>query len=92
MRVGWLFRRCKWTQPFPVNTIEPTSKKVLVQPEVADKDKKNIIIGYPRMSNISQEEIARNAPDKNTNKSRGTGGRLNQAAEQNSLTRASRTV
>jgi hypothetical protein len=27
------------TQPFPVNTIELTCKKVLVQPEVADKGK-----------------------------------------------------
>jgi hypothetical protein len=62
------------TQPFPVNTIEPTSKKVLVRPEVADKGKdKNIIIGDPRTSSISQEEIARKAPDKNTNKSGGTG-------------------
>jgi hypothetical protein len=34
------------TQSFPVNTIEPTSKKVLVRSEVADKGKdKNIIIG-----------------------------------------------
>jgi hypothetical protein len=62
------------TQPFPVNTIEPTSKKVLVRPEVADKGKdKNIIIGDPHTSSISQEEIARKAPDKNTNKSGGTG-------------------
>jgi hypothetical protein len=63
------------TQPFPVNTIEPTSKKVLVWPEVADKGKdKNIIIGHLRTSNISQEEIARKAPDRKTNKSGGTGG------------------
>jgi hypothetical protein len=81
------------TQPFPVSTIEPTSKKVLVRPKVADKGKgKNIIIGDPRMSSISQEEIARKTLDKNTNKYGGTGGRLNQAAEQNSLTRASQTV
>ena len=62
-------------QPFPVNTIEPTCKKVMVQPEVADKGKgKNIIISDPRTSNISQEEIARKAPDKKTSKSRGAGG------------------
>jgi hypothetical protein len=47
------------THPFPINTIEPTSKKVLVRPEVVDKGKgKNIVIGDPRTSNISQEEIA----------------------------------
>jgi hypothetical protein len=63
------------TQPFPVNTIEPTSKKVLVWPEVADKGKdKNIIIGHLHTSNISQEEIAQKAPDRKTNKSGGTGG------------------
>jgi hypothetical protein len=54
---------------------------------VVDKGKdKNIIIGDPRTSNISQEEIAWKAPDRNTNKFGGTGGRLNQAAKQNSLT------
>jgi hypothetical protein len=46
-------------QPFLVNTIEPTNKKVLVQPKIADKGKdKNIVIGDPRTSNISQEGIA----------------------------------
>jgi hypothetical protein len=81
------------TQPFPINTIEPTSKKVLVRLEVADKGKgKNIAIGDSRTSNISQEEIARKAPNRKTNKSGGTGGRLNQTATQNSLTRASQTV
>jgi hypothetical protein len=46
----------------------------LVRPEVADKGKgKNIIIGNPRTSNISQEEIARKAPDRKTNKFEGTG-------------------
>jgi hypothetical protein len=60
------------TQPFPVNTIEPTCKEVLVWPEVADKGKgENIVTSDPRMSNISQEEIARKAPDKETSKSRG---------------------
>jgi hypothetical protein len=62
------------TQPFPINTIEPTCKKVSVRPEVADKVKgENIVIDNPRTSNISQEEIARKAPDKETNKSGGTG-------------------
>jgi hypothetical protein len=63
------------TQPFPVNTIEPTCKKVLVRPEVADKGKdKNTIIGDLCTSNISQEGIARKALDRKTNKSGGTGG------------------
>jgi hypothetical protein len=58
------------TQQFPVNTIEPTCKRVLVRAEVADKGKdKNTIIGDLRMSNISLEGIAWKAPDKKTNKS-----------------------
>jgi hypothetical protein len=41
-------------QPFPVNTIEVTCEKVLVRPEMVDKGKgKGIIIGDPRISNIS---------------------------------------
>jgi hypothetical protein len=63
------------TQPFPVNTIEPTSKKVLVRPKMANKGKgKSIVIGDPRTLNISQGGIARKAPDKKTNKSGGVGG------------------
>jgi hypothetical protein len=87
---GWLaFQEMQVdTQPFPINTIEPTCKKVLVRPKEADKSKfKNTIIGDPCTSGITQK-----APDRKTNKSEGTGGRLNQTAEQNSLTRASQTV
>jgi hypothetical protein len=63
------------TQPFHINIIEPTSKKVLVQPEMADKgNDKNIVIGDPRTLNISQGGIARKALDKKTNKSRDVGG------------------
>jgi hypothetical protein len=63
------------TQPFPVNTIELTCKKVLVRPEMADKGKgKGIIIGDPRMSIISQKEIARKASDKKAKKSEDAGG------------------
>jgi hypothetical protein len=81
------------TQSFPINTIEPTSKMVLVWPEVVDKGKgKNIVISDPRTSSISQKEIARKAPDRKTNKSGGVGGRFNLAVEQNSMTRASWTV
>jgi hypothetical protein len=63
------------TQPFPVNTIELTCKKVLVRPEMADKGKgKGIVIGDPRMSIISQKEIARKASDEKAKKSEGAGG------------------
>jgi hypothetical protein len=63
------------TQPFPINIIDIACKKILVRPEMADKGKgKDIIIGNPRMSNISQKEIARKAPDDKAKKSRGTGG------------------
>jgi hypothetical protein len=63
------------TQPFPVNTIDIECKKVLVRPEMDDKGKsKDIIIGNPRMSNISQKKIARKAPDDKIQKSGGTGG------------------
>jgi hypothetical protein len=42
---------------------------------MADKGKgKSIVIGDPRMSNISQGVIIRRDPDKKTNKSEGTGG------------------
>jgi hypothetical protein len=81
------------TQPFPINTIKPTSKRVWVRTKMADKGKgKNIVIGDPRTSNISQEEIARKALDRRTNKSGDGGGKLNRAAEQSSLTQASWTV
>jgi hypothetical protein len=79
------------TQPFPVNIIEVASKKVLVRSKVADKGK-NIVIGDPRTSNISQEGIIRIALDKKTSKSGGTRGRRNRAAEQSFQTQASWTV
>jgi hypothetical protein len=42
---------------------------------MADKGKsKDIIIGSPRTSNISQKEIAQKAPDDKAKKSGGTGG------------------
>jgi hypothetical protein len=63
------------TQPFPINKIELASKRVLVRPEVANKSKgKNIIIGDPRTSNISQGGIDQKASDKMTNKSGGVRG------------------
>jgi hypothetical protein len=62
-------------QPFPVNVIELTNKKVLVRSEVADKGKgQNIVIGDPHTSNMSQGVIVRKAPDNNTNKTGGVGG------------------
>jgi hypothetical protein len=78
------------TQPFPVNKIEPTCKKVLVRPEVANKGKdKNTIIGDLRTSNISQEGIAQKAQTERLTSPEAPGGRLNEATKQNSLTRAS---
>jgi hypothetical protein len=60
------------TQPFPINTIDVVCENVLVRPEMADKSKnKDIIIGDPRTSNISQKEVARKALDHKTNKSGG---------------------
>ena len=66
------------TQPFPVNTIDVACEKILVRPEMADKSKsKDIIIGSPRTSNISQKEIVRKALDNKTNKSGSVGVRHN---------------
>jgi hypothetical protein len=66
------------TQPFPVNTIDVACKNVLVRPEMAEKSKsKDIIIGDPCTSNISQKEVARKALDNKTNKSGGAGGKCN---------------
>jgi hypothetical protein len=48
------------TQPFPVNTIDITCKRILVRPEMADKGKsKDIIIGNPRMSNHKRRLLER---------------------------------
>ena len=66
------------TQPFPVNTIELTCKKVLVWPEMANKGKgKGIVIGDPRMSIISQKEIARKASGEKAKRFEDAGGRHN---------------
>jgi hypothetical protein len=47
------------TQPFRVNTIEPTCKEVLVWSEVADKGKgENIVISDPVITkNVYDENI-----------------------------------
>jgi pyruvate formate-lyase activating enzyme-like uncharacterized protein len=67
-----------YTQPFLVNTIELTCKKVLVRPKMADKGKgKGIVIGDPRMSIISQKEIARKASDEKAKKFEAAQGRHN---------------
>jgi hypothetical protein len=86
------------TQPFSINIIELASKMVLVRTEVADKGKcKNIIIGDPHTSNISQGEVARKTSYRKTNKSGATGGgggggRHNWTAQQSAQNQASRTV
>jgi hypothetical protein len=47
----------------------------LVRPEMADKGKgKGIVIGDPRMTDISQKEIARKASDEKAKKSEDVGG------------------
>jgi hypothetical protein len=76
MRVGCIFKKMQVdTQPFPVNTLEIASKRVLVRPKVADKGKgKNIPIGDPRTLNILRGGIVRKAPDRKTNKSKGVKG------------------
>jgi hypothetical protein len=61
-----------YKQPFLVNIMELAGKKVLVRPDMADKYKgKNIIIGSPRTSEISQGVNTQEALDKRINK---TGG------------------
>jgi hypothetical protein len=47
---------CWLRPPIPISTLEPTSKKVLVRPCVADKSEdKNIVIGDLRMPNMLAE-------------------------------------
>jgi hypothetical protein len=59
--------------PVPTTTLEPTSKKVIVRPCVADKSKdKNIIIGDLRTPNMSHRMVTRKTSDKR--KTVGTGG------------------
>jgi hypothetical protein len=63
------------TQPFPINTIDVACEKVLVRPKMADKSKgKGIVIDDPRMSIVSQKEIARKASDGKAKKSEGAEG------------------
>jgi hypothetical protein len=62
------------TQPFPINTIELTCKKVLVRPKMVDKGKgKGIVIGDPHISIISQKEVAQKASDEKAKKSEDAG-------------------
>jgi hypothetical protein len=56
--------------PILIDTLEPTSKKVVVRPCAVDKSKdKNIIIEDLRMLNMSRKVVTLKAPDK-----RETGG------------------
>jgi hypothetical protein len=62
-------------QLFPINMMELMDIKVLVWPDVANRDKdKNIIVGNPRTLEISQGVITQKALAKRTNKTRGVGG------------------
>lgn len=56
MRVDRFFMRCKWIQPFSINTIEHASKKVLVRPKMTDKGK-DIVIGDHRTSKYCKEGL-----------------------------------
>jgi hypothetical protein len=52
-------------QSFPINTLEMNGKKVLVRPELANKDKgKSVVISDPRMLNPSQGVATQKAPKK----------------------------
>lgn len=53
---------------------------------------KNIIIGDPRTLNISQGVVTRKALDKRTTKTRGVGDKLDQPANQSSMSHASQMV
>jgi co-chaperonin GroES (HSP10) len=78
------------TQPFSINIIELTNKKVLVRPEMSDKDKgKGIIIGDPHTTKLSQGVVAQMAPNKKTNKTEGARGKGDRTADQSSMSRAS---
>ena len=49
----------------PIDTLGPVDKKVVVRPYSADKGKgKNIIIGDPRVPNLSRVVVTRKAPNK----------------------------
>jgi hypothetical protein len=81
------------TQPFPINTIEPTYNQVLVRPELADKGKdKNTVIGDPCTSKYCKKGLLGKLRIERLTSSEALGDRLNQAAEQNSLTQTSQTV
>jgi hypothetical protein len=78
---------------FSDNIILPTDKKVLVPPEVSDKDKrKNIIIGDPHTPNISQGVVTQKALDKGIIKTGGATSKYGRTTDQRSLSCASRTV
>jgi hypothetical protein len=82
MRADCLFKRYRWNTTISCQYNRTPSKRVLDRPEVADKDKdKNIVIGDPHTSNISQEEIARKAPHRRTNKSGGARGHAQSSSQ-----------
>jgi hypothetical protein len=71
------FQEMKIDRPYVhVDTLGPVDKKFLVRPCSADKGKgKNIIIGDPRMPNLSRGVVTRKAPDgRKANKTGGAEG------------------
>jgi hypothetical protein len=77
------------TQPFSINIIELTNKKVLVRPLKAKAKTSSLVILtrqiYHKEGLLGKLWTEKTSPE-------APGGRLNRAAEQSSLTRASRTV
>jgi hypothetical protein len=63
-------------QSVPIATLGLVDKKVLVRPYSADKGKgKNIIVGDPRVPNLSHGEVTRKDPDRRkANKTEGARG------------------
>jgi hypothetical protein len=82
------------TQPFPINTIELASKRVLVRLKVVGKGKgkktSSLVILARRI--YHNEELLEKLMTKRLTSPEASGGRLSRAVEQSSLPRASRIV
>jgi hypothetical protein len=81
------------TQPLLANIIELVSKKVLVQPEVADKCKgKTLPLVILARRIYHKEGLLGKLQTERLISPETPGGRLNRVTEQSSMTRASRTI